>query len=236
VELKKIGLVLGITGLAISLLMTVKNNQITEYQDISVQEFDKALADSDPFVVDVHTPEQQHIKGTDAFIPDTEVKDRLAEFPEDKDKEILVYCRSGNMSITASKILTEAGYTNVKNLVGGVKAWREVHHEVSLTPKAKDLGEVVYGQVVETEFLLTNNTSEDLIIKRVTGSCSCTQPSVEQTEVAAYESIKVKVKFDPAVHKDDSDLGEVTRTIFIETDNINFSKLEAQIIAKVIKN
>ena len=43
------------------------------------------------------------------------------------------------------------------------------------------------------------------------------------------------VSFDPAVHKDDSDLGEVTKTIFIETDNINFSKLEAQITAKVIK-
>ena len=189
----------------------------------------------DPFVVDVHTPEQKHIKGTDAFIPDTEVKDRLNEFPEDKDREILVYCRSGNMSITASQILTEAGYTNVKNLVGGVNAWKEAHYEVSLTPKTKDLGEVTYGQVAETEFLLTNNTNEDLIITRVTGSCSCTQPSVEQTKVSAYESIKVKVKFDPAVHKDESDLGEITKQIFVETDNINFSKLEAEITAKVVK-
>lgn len=234
-ELKKIIVVLGIVGIAVGGIMNRKKATPTNYQNVSVQEFDQALAEGDPFVIDVHTPEQKHIPGTDVFIPDTELKDRLGELPEDKDTEILVYCRSGNMSLQASQDLVDAGYTNVKNLVGGVNAWREAHQEVTLTPESKDLGEVVYGEVAETEFWLTNNTDQALTITRVTGSCACTQPSVEQTEVPAYESVKVMVKFDPAVHKDGSDLGEVTRTIFVETDNINFSKLEAKLTAKVVK-
>ena len=234
-ELKKVILGLAVIGLGVGMIMTRKPQQARDYQNISVEEFDQSLAEGDPFIVDVHTPEQKHIAGTDAFIDFTQIKDRLDEFPEDKDTEILVYCRSGSMSVTASKDLVEAGYTKVKNLVGGINAWREVHQEVSLTPELKDLGEVVYGEVAETEFLLTNNTNQDLEITRIAGSCACIQPSVEQTQVPAYESVKVKVRFDPAVHKDESDLGEVTRTIFVETDNINFSKLEAQFKAKVIK-
>jgi hypothetical protein len=45
----------------------------------------------------------------------------------------------------------------------------------------------------------------------------------------------ISVSFDPAVHKDDTDLGELTRTIYIDTDNPNFPKLTSTITANVIK-
>ena len=50
-----------------------------------------------------------------------------------------------------------------------------------------------------------------------------------------YASTEIDVTFDPAVHKDDTDLGELTRTIYIETDNLNFPKVTAEIKAIVIK-
>jgi hypothetical protein len=53
--------------------------------------------------------------------------------------------------------------------------------------------------------------------------------------LGAYESTTVNVSFDPAVHKDDTDLGELTRTIYVETDNPNYSDLETIITANVIK-
>ncbi|HXS57836.1 MAG TPA: rhodanese-like domain-containing protein [Hanamia sp.] len=42
-----------------------------------------------------------------------------------KDEEVICYCRSGNRSGQATLILQQLGFTNVKNLTGGMLAWRE---------------------------------------------------------------------------------------------------------------
>lgn len=42
-----------------------------------------------------------------------------------KDKEVILYCRSGNRSGQAAMILGSMGFTNVKNLIGGMLAWEE---------------------------------------------------------------------------------------------------------------
>jgi rhodanese-related sulfurtransferase len=47
--------------------------------------------------------------------------DDLEEF---KNQELIVYCRSGNRSGQACQILSMAGFTNVKNLVGGMLNWQ----------------------------------------------------------------------------------------------------------------
>ena len=42
-----------------------------------------------------------------------------------KGEEVIVYCRSGNRSGQASLILEMAGFSNVKNLTGGMLAWQD---------------------------------------------------------------------------------------------------------------
>ncbi|MBN8880269.1 MAG: rhodanese-like domain-containing protein [Chitinophagaceae bacterium] len=42
-----------------------------------------------------------------------------------KDEELIVYCRSGNRSGQACLILDTLGFTNTKNLVGGMLNWQE---------------------------------------------------------------------------------------------------------------
>ena len=42
-----------------------------------------------------------------------------------KDEELIFYCRSGNRSGQACLFLETAGFTNVKNLVGGMLEWRK---------------------------------------------------------------------------------------------------------------
>lgn len=42
-----------------------------------------------------------------------------------KNEEVIIYCRSGNRSGQACMILEMAGFTNVKNLTGGMLHWRE---------------------------------------------------------------------------------------------------------------
>jgi rhodanese-related sulfurtransferase len=41
-----------------------------------------------------------------------------------KDSEVIVYCRSGNRSGQAAMMLESMGFSKVKNLQGGMMAWR----------------------------------------------------------------------------------------------------------------
>jgi rhodanese-related sulfurtransferase len=45
-----------------------------------------------------------------------------------KDKEVICYCRSGKRSANACMILESVGFTNVKNLEGGMLGWRDTFH------------------------------------------------------------------------------------------------------------
>ena len=49
-------------------------------------------------------------------------EDTAAEVIPEKDSTVLVYCRSGNRSKTASAALAELGYTNIYEF-GGINTW-----------------------------------------------------------------------------------------------------------------
>ena len=51
------------------------------------------------------------------------------EIDDLKDQEVICYCRSGQRSMMASLVLEQMGFTNVKNLEGGVIAWKENFEE-----------------------------------------------------------------------------------------------------------
>lgn len=42
-----------------------------------------------------------------------------------KDKEVIIYCRSGNRSGIAGQFMEQTGFTNTVNLMGGMLAWQE---------------------------------------------------------------------------------------------------------------
>ena len=58
------------------------------------------------------------------LIPLGELPDRLEEIEALKDQEILIHCRSGARSGRAAAYLTAEGYTNVRNVLGGMMAWQ----------------------------------------------------------------------------------------------------------------
>lgn len=213
------------------------NNNPNQVKKVGPAEFSTLVKDEQVFTVDVHTPEQTHIPGTDALIPFDKISENLTQLPTDKSTPIAVYCRSGGMSASASQEIADLGYTNVYDLEGGLNAYKHqiVDEGVAIFPQTVNLGEVVYGDVATTEFQLANFTTEPLQITRVSTSCGCTKAEVEQKTLQPYESVTIQVSFDPAVHQDDTDLGELTRTIYIETDNVNSPKLESTITANVIR-
>lgn len=94
------------------------------YWSISVAELQGMLtSDRDPPLVNVHVPFQGDIAGTDLSIPFDQIADHLDELPADKDAPVVLYCRSGPMSVRAATTLAGLGYTQVYSLVGGFNAW-----------------------------------------------------------------------------------------------------------------
>jgi rhodanese-related sulfurtransferase len=68
--------------------------------------------------------QQGHIPGS-LHIPLEEIGSRAKKLK--KDKDIVVYCRSGNRSIWAIKRLMGMGFKNLSNLRGGYNAWKRNH-------------------------------------------------------------------------------------------------------------
>ena len=93
--------------------------------DQSVEPADFALLVNRPatFVLNVHTPDEGSIPGTDAAIPYDQLERRAGELP-DRSTVVAVYCRTGRMSTEAVSTLRELGFTRITELSGGMEAWR----------------------------------------------------------------------------------------------------------------
>lgn len=94
-------------------------------QMVTAPELNQIMQNQDVFLVDVHIPEQQHIKGTDLFIPYNEIANHQDKLPKDKTTPIYLYCEGGPMGNAAARTLHELGYDHLFNLEGGAKAWRK---------------------------------------------------------------------------------------------------------------
>ena len=82
-----------------------------------------ALVDGGALLLDVRTPGEfasGHIDGA-VNIPVQDLANRLGEI-KDKQRDIVVYCRSGGRSAQAKQVLSANGYTAVHDL-GGMGRW-----------------------------------------------------------------------------------------------------------------
>ena len=60
------------------------------------------------------------------MIPLGELPDHLDELEPLKDEEIIIHCRSGARSGKAARYLESQGFSNVRNVLGGILAYREL--------------------------------------------------------------------------------------------------------------
>lgn len=97
----------------------------TPYENITPQQAKEKLAlGEDIILLDVRTKEEylsKHIPQS-TLIPLNVLEKEALQRLVDKEQEIIVYCRSGNRSAKASKILIKLGYSHVYNL-GGINQW-----------------------------------------------------------------------------------------------------------------
>lgn len=105
-----------------------KSSQPEPYKNIDVTQA-KALLSSDDKVtfIDVRTPgetDQGIISGALKInVNDDSFEQNLQTL--DKNKEYVIYCKSGGRSVKACKIMSKLGFTNLANLKGGYTAWEQ---------------------------------------------------------------------------------------------------------------
>ncbi len=97
-------------------------------QEISVQELKSRLdAGENIHVLDVREPDEFAEFNIGAkLVPLGQIMGMQIDDLEDwKDDEVVIHCRSGKRSAQAALFMETMGFTNVKNLVGGMLAWQE---------------------------------------------------------------------------------------------------------------
>jgi len=93
--------------------------------NLSVTEFSNKTAESGVVTLDVRTPgefNEGHVEGAQLIdFQSGNFENEIATL--DKSKTYAVYCRSGSRSGQAVKVMSDAGFTSVYNLNGGVIDW-----------------------------------------------------------------------------------------------------------------
>ena len=112
-------------ALIASVLLLAGCSSSTGAIDLGVSEFSTKVAEAGVITLDVRTPiefGEGHIEGARLIdFQSGNFENEIAAL--DKNATYAVYCRSGNRSGQAVKVMQEAGFTNVYNMNGGVIDW-----------------------------------------------------------------------------------------------------------------
>lgn len=103
---------------------STENSSVIKINAKEAKEAKEAIDKGDVIILDVRTKEEYdsgHIENS-ILIPVNDIEKEAENILKDKEQKILVYCRSGNRSSQASKLLVKMGYTNVYDF-GGIKDW-----------------------------------------------------------------------------------------------------------------
>ncbi len=121
----------GIIGLfskvAMALLLLVMGNAcLAQVTDISQAELlQRIMVKHEQLILDVRSPEEYkegHVPGA-INIPHDQLASRLAEIGSHKNKDVVLYCRSGKRTAIAAGILQSEGFSKLQHLDGDMNGW-----------------------------------------------------------------------------------------------------------------
>ena len=100
--------------------------------------------------------------------------------------------------------------------------------KITFTKDAHDFGKIKQGDEPAFEFVFKNEGDAVLTIKNVETSCGCTAALVSDKKIEPGKSGKIKVAFSSRGYS-----GEVTKYIYVDTDDPNAPRLQLKISAAV---
>jgi len=112
--------------------LTVINYRQASYREVSSKDAAELINSEQPIILDVRTP-QEYQRGhlpNSVLIPVQQLQQRYRELGSDHNREVLIYCATGNRSTVASKILIDSGFKHIVNMRGGIYDWSRKNYPV----------------------------------------------------------------------------------------------------------
>ena len=118
--------ILAIASLVSAALFLTACSSDSAAQKVSPKEFSEVIADPTIVILDVRTPQEfaeGHLANAiNIDFQSGKFEQEIASL--DKTKTYAVYCRSGNRSGQAVKVMAKAGFTNMYDMDGGIIDWQ----------------------------------------------------------------------------------------------------------------
>lgn len=119
---------LTVRHLFLLLLLLVTGCSTSEMRDVAQDELLQRInAKQSGLILDVRTPTEYaegHVPGA-INIPHDQLTARMSEVAGFKEKDVVVYCRSGKRAAIATDVLKQAGFSKLLHLQGDMSGWRE---------------------------------------------------------------------------------------------------------------
>jgi rhodanese-related sulfurtransferase len=104
----------------------------TRIREVSVDETHQALNSESARVIDVREDnewDEAHIPGAEHLSRGIIERD-IETFAPNKSSDLILYCGGGFRAALAADSLQRMGYTNVRSMAGGWRAWNEAGHPI----------------------------------------------------------------------------------------------------------
>lgn len=113
-------------------VMQFKASGKMQFTELTAKEAKKFIDEKKPFILDVRTPNEYYSGYIEdaKLLPLQQLNERISELDAYNDKDVLVYCRSGNRSTVAAQILIKNGFKKLYNLRPGIIGWQRAGYPV----------------------------------------------------------------------------------------------------------
>ncbi len=102
------------------------------YRELTAAQAADLIARFDPLILDVRTPQEfkaGHLPNA-VLLPVQILQQNVQRLSSHREREILIYCATGNRSTVASKILMDDGFKQIANLRHGIVDWHRLSYPV----------------------------------------------------------------------------------------------------------
>lgn len=182
-----------------------ESENTTKIEKLDATTFNKNLSEnSEVQLIDVRTPDEfnsGHIANAlNINIYDSNFDEQISKL--DKDKPVMVYCRSGGRSATAADKFKEKGFKNISDLEGGITAWMANDLDV-VTNQPKSEG--AKGMSIQKYNEITSNPNKLVLVDfnaEWCGPCKKLSPILDKLAKeynTKFELIKIDVDLNPEV-------------------------------------
>ena len=105
--------------------------------------------------------------------------------------------------------------------------------EINLETTHFDFGDVVNGEIISRDIVVSNDGNEPIIAQSVSTTCGCTTATLEPMTIPAGSSANLHITFDSGAHGPEL-MGQITRQIFIISNDPNQPEAMVEFTANII--